>query len=117
MSIGNSKHDIQILCTVCYIHPDSLNDPVVRGMYLGTVQPRKKTRLNRSSQEENNRAVGLLHQKINNYNQSVAFLAEVIRNTVYHQREIYPKLHIYIQQVKGSVPPMDIGYCFIYLKV
>jgi hypothetical protein len=98
----------------CVLHPDPLNDPVVRGLYLG-VQNRKKNRPNDPSREEINRAVGFLHQKINNYNQSVAFLAEVIRNTVAHQREIYPKLHLYITQDKGKYAT-DEDMLFYMLK-
>jgi hypothetical protein len=66
------------------------------------VQSRKKNRPNDPTQAEINCAVGFLHQKVNSYNQSVAFLAAVIRNTVYNQRDMYPKLNLYIKQDKGK---------------
>ncbi len=63
-------------------------------------QEGRKTDPNCLTQAEINCDVGFLHQKINSYNQSVAFLAAVIRNTVYNQRDIFPKLHLYIEQDK-----------------
>ena len=79
------------------LRPDPLNDKEVRAYFLEIVRSKKRQNAVGLTGKDELAVNAYLQQRIVNYNQANAFLAEVIRNTVTRQKERFPTLYQRIQ--------------------